>query len=168
MRISRTLAVVFVLITASQALDPWVVRPDGVGPAKVGMSLTELNAALHERFSMPENKEDRGCFYVKSKNPPQIAFMIEDGNLVRVDVNKRGIPTAEGIQVGDTQVRAQEVYGARTKVEPSKYTGDKGGRYLTVRSADGRYGVRFETEEGKSTTFYAGTYAAIQYVEGCE
>jgi hypothetical protein len=29
-------------------------------------------------------------------------------------------------------------------------------------------GVRFETDKGKITTYYAGKYDAIQYVEGCE
>jgi hypothetical protein len=38
--------------------------------------------------------------------------------------------------------------------------------YLTIRSDDRHYGVRFETDQGKITMFYAGTYEAIQYVEG--
>jgi len=42
------------------------------------------------------------------------------------------------------------------------------GHYLTVRSADGRYGIRFETDKGKIIEYYAGTYEAIQYVEGCQ
>jgi len=168
MRVPRILAVVVVLISASQAVDTWLVRPDGVGPVKVGMSLTQLNTAFHERFLMPKNKDDQGCFYVNPMTYPQIAFMIEDGHLVRVDVNKRGVSTAEGIQAGDAEARAKKVYGPKLKVEPSKYSGDEGGHYLTVRSGDGRYGVRFETEKGKITEFYAGTYTAIQYVEGCE
>jgi hypothetical protein len=168
MRISRTLAVVFLVIAVSWAADDWVVRPDGVGPVKVGMSLAQLNAASHERFAMPAEKGDQGCFYVHPKSHPQVAFMIEDGKLVRVDVDKRGISTIEGIQVGDTQARTQQVYGAKAKVEPSQYTGEEGGRYLTVRSPDGHSGIRFETEKGKITTFYAGTYTAIQYIEGCE
>jgi len=51
-------------------------------------------------------------------------------------------------------------------VEPHKYIDD--GHYLTIRSADRKYGIRFETEKGKITGFYAGLYSAIQYVEGCE
>ena len=52
------------------------------------------------------------------------------------------------------------------EVEPSKYTGDEGGHYLTIRSPDQRYGIRFETEQGKVTNFYGGKYEAVQYVEG--
>jgi hypothetical protein len=168
MRIPRTFLLLAALTVASQAVDGWVVRPDGVGPVRIGMGLIQLNAALHERFAMPAEKSDQGCFYVHPKSHPQIALMIEDGKLVRVDVDKPGISTEEGVQVGDSQVHAQHVYGVKAKVEPSQYTGEEGGRYLTIRSPDGHSGIRFETEKGKITTFYAGTYAAIQYVEGCE
>ena len=168
MRIPRMFLVLVVLTTASQGADSWVVQLDGVGPVRIGMSLAQLNAALHERFRLPTDKTEQGCFYVKPKSHPQLAFMIEDGKLVRVDVDKPGISTEEGVHVGDSQAHAQQVYGAKAKVEPSQYTGEEGGRYLTVRSPDGHSGIRFETEKGKITTFYAGTYTAIQYVEGCE
>jgi multidrug efflux pump subunit AcrA (membrane-fusion protein) len=94
--------------------------------------------------------------------------MIESGRLVRVEVTVPGIVTAQGVQVGDAEVHTQRIYGRRLKVEPSAYSGDEGGRYLTVRSRDGRYGLRFVTEKGKIVTLYGGTYTAIQYVEGCE
>jgi hypothetical protein len=126
MRIPRTLAAVVLMIAVSWAADDWVVRADGVGPAKVGMSPAQLSVAVHQRFAMPTGKGDRSCFYVNPKSHPQIAFMIEDGKLVRVDVDKRGISTMEGVQLGNTQARAQRVYGARLTVEPSKYTGDEG------------------------------------------
>jgi hypothetical protein len=168
MPLRKGLVAVVILIGVSYAGDTWVIRPDGVGPVKIGMSLFQLNAALHERFSLPGNKEDQGCFYVNPKSHPVVAFMIEDGHLVRVDVNKPGIKTVEGVQVGDTEAQAQNIYGSSLKLEPSKYTGDEGGHYLTVQTADKHYGTRFETEKGRITEFYAGTYAAIQYVEGCE
>jgi len=142
-----------------------VIRQDGVGPVTIGMTLPQLNAVLHETFSMPRNKDDQGCFYVKPTRHAHIAFMIEDAHLSRVDVDGPGISTAEGIQVGDSEERARRVYGARMKVEPHKYIED--GHYLTVRSTDGRYGIRFETEKGKIQMFYAGRFESVQYVEGC-
>jgi hypothetical protein len=148
--------------------NSWSVRFDGVGPTKVGMNLAELNAALHEHFRMPVHREDQGCFYVKSKNHPAFAFMVEDGKLVRIDVNLPGFLTDKGAQVGNSEEQIRMAYGAEVKIQPSKYTGDEGGHYLTICSVDGKYGIRFETEKGKVTTFYAGTYATIQYVEGCE
>ena len=167
MYLSTLITIVF-LVMAAPAQSTWVVRPDGVGPVKIGMTLSQLNGALRARFSTPKDKEDQGCFYVNPKSHAQLAFMIEDGRLVRIDVDKPGISTAQGIHVGDTEASVKRVYGASVKVEPSQYSGEEGGRYLTVISANGRYGTRFETEKGKVTTFYAGTLTAIQYVEGCE
>ncbi len=137
-----------------------------VGPVKIGMSLPQPNVSLHEKFALPEDKEDQGCFYVNPSTHRQISFMIENGRLVRIDVDHPGIPTSEGLQVGDSKVKARKVYGSKMSVTGHKYIDT--GHYLTVRSDDRQYGVRFETDQGKITMFYAGTYEAIQYVEGCQ
>lgn len=167
----RLLGVLVVLVTLSinalHADSTWVVREDGAGPVKIGMSLPQLNAAIHEKFSMPRNKDDQACFYVKPAGHPHIAFMIEDGRLARVDVDGPGIFTSEGIQVGDSEARAKKAYGSRLKIEPDKFSAGED-HYLTVRSVDGHYGVRFESESGKINGYYAGRFEAIQYVEGCE
>ncbi len=152
-----------IFVGACFATEGWVIRQDGVGPVKIGMSLPQLNTALHEKFAMPESKEDQGCFYVTASKYPQVSFMIENGHVVRVDVDKSGIATAEGVQVGDSEDRVKQVYGDRLKVEPHHYTE---GHYLTLRNGD--RGIRFETDEGKVSTFYAGTFEAIQYIDGCQ
>ena len=154
---------VMILIGVCFAADAWVVRQDGVGPAKVGMTLPQLNMALHEKFAMPESKEDQGCFYVTASKHPQVSFMIENRRLVRVDVDKSGMATSEGVQVGDSEEHVKQVYGPRLKVEPQHYAE---GHYLTLRN--GNYGIRFETDEGKVSRFYAGTFEAVQYIEGCQ
>ena len=84
--------------------------------------------------------------------------MIEDRKLVRIDVSALGVATSSGIQVGDSESRARQAYGSRMKVTPHKYVDT--GHYLTMRSTDGHYGIRFETDNGKITTYYAGTYEA--------
>ena len=152
-------------IAALAAADAWVVREDGVGPAKVGMTLSQVNTVLGEKFAMPIEKDGQACFDVQSTNHSHVSFMIEDGHLSRVDVDAPGITTTEGVQVGDSEAKALRVYGSRLKVEPHHYIDD--GHYLTVRSSNGRYGIRFETEKGKITTFYSGRFASVQYVEGC-
>jgi hypothetical protein len=154
------------LVGSSLASDTWVVRFDGVGPVKIGMSVSQLNGVLREKFSMPVDKTDQGCFYLKSRKHPHTAFMIENGRLVRIDVEEPGVSTSEGIRVGDLESRALKVYGPQLKVSEHQYI--ESGHYLTIRSNSGRYGIRFETDQGKVTTFYAGQYDAIQYVEGCE
>jgi len=168
--ISPKKMVLTVLIIASAiaavADDSWVVRDDGIGPVRIGMSLSEINSVLHEKWSMPENKDDQSCFYVDSARHAGMGFMILDGRLARIDVDRPGVRAEKGIQVGDSEARALKVYGPKLKIEPHFYSGPEG-HYLTIRSGDSRYGTRFETENGKMDVFYAGTSAAISLVEGC-
>jgi len=131
----------------------------------IGMTVARLNTVLGEKFRKPAAKEDQACFYLEPKSQPKVSLMIEDGRLSRIDVKARGVSTSTGIQVGDTEKHVLQVYGRRLKTEPHKYIDN--GHYLTAKSADGRYGIRFETEDGRITSYYAGRYEAIQYVEGC-
>jgi hypothetical protein len=160
-------SILFATFVVSTAAQVWVVGFDSTGPVKIGMSLAELNTALHEKFLMPQDKEEQECFYVEQPKHPGVAFMIEEGHVTRVDVNRPGISTAEGIKVGDSEARAMRVYGNKLKIEPHYYTAPEG-HYLTVLSDNQRYGIRFETDEGKIVSFYAGQRRAIAYVEGCQ
>jgi len=141
-----------------------VVRYDGVGPVQIGMTLDQLSATLHEKLTEDESGSD-SCFYVHARSHDHLAFMIEDGCVSRVDVDAPGIRTFAGIQVGDSEAHARRVYGTKMEVTEHQYIDT--GHYLTLRSADGRHGVRFETDKGKIASFCAGTYESIQYVEGC-
>jgi hypothetical protein len=163
-----TAFVILILIGAClKADDDWVIREDGVGAAKIGMSLSQVKAALHERLVIDENRPSGsdGCSYVRPIKHRHISFMILDGHFVRADVDARGMATTEGSQVGDLESATLRTYGAKMKVEPHQYIDD--GHYLTMRSSTGKYGVRFETEKGKIISFYVGLFSAIQYVEGC-
>jgi hypothetical protein len=110
-RASGALLLAFTLTILVDAQRRWLLRSDGIGTVKVGMTLAQLNSALHQHFSLPA--DDQACFYVKPKNHPQVRFMIEDGSLVRVDVNKPGVATTQGIQVGDTEAHVK-VFTARS------------------------------------------------------
>jgi hypothetical protein len=146
------------------AADSWVLRENGIGPVKVGMSRAQLSAVLHDEFIEGPSSND-SCSYVHARGNDRLWFMLIDGKLVRVDVNGPGIKTSTGIQVGDSEASVRGVYGNKVEVSPDTYTDT--GHYLTVRSPDGVYGTRFETDNGKVTSFYAGKYEAIQYVERC-
>ena len=165
-RVAVLLCVV-VVATASAAPKPWVLHFDGAGPVKIGMTLNQLNRALNESFSMPDDDGEKACFYRESSKRPGIAFMVEEGRITRVDVTKRNISTASGIRVGDSEAQVMKAYSGKIEVEPHAYTGPEG-HYLTVYSSDGRYGLRFETDGHEITGFYAGEKHAIAYIEGCQ
>ena len=154
-----------VAATASAGGD-WRVRPGGVGPVHVGMTLAQVRDALHGDIKEDDPRSgSEDCFYVQSKQHPGTEFMILDGKLARTDVNETGIFTPEGVQVGDSEANVRKVYGSRVKVSKHQYFDN--GHYLTVPALDQRYGTRFETDNGKVTSYYAGLTSAIEYVEGC-
>lgn len=165
-RVLTTLVLLAVASTPFAADGDWVIREDGVGPAKIGMTLTQLRTALHDRLIEDGDSGSDNCWYAKPAKHPHISFMILDGRFVRADVVVRGVPTMDGVQVGDSESDVRRRYGPMMKVEPHQYIDD--GHYLTLQSTDRKYGIRFETEKGKITSFYAGRFSAIQYVEGCE
>jgi hypothetical protein len=92
--------------------------------------------------------------------------MMLEGLLGRIDVREPGVKTLTGLQVGDSEERALEAYDQELTVDKHKYVDE--GHYLTAKSSDGRYGIRFETDGKKITMYYAGRFDAIQYVEGCQ
>ena len=149
---------------STNTTNTWTVRPDGIGPVHVGMSLTELNRTLHTSFSKPKDPE-QSCSYVKVPNHVGIRFMLLDGHVARIDVDNATTPTTEGIHNGDSEARAQQVYNKKLAVMPHKY--EPTGHYLTEHTLDGKYGIRFETKDGKIIRYYAGEASAIELVEGC-
>ena len=168
--ISRGLAVSYIAcivgVGICATVQSWEVRYDGVGPVKIGMTLSQLNSALQESFKVPTDKDEQGCFFVNSTKHSDTLFMIEHGRVSRVDIGRRGTSTEDGIRVGDPESKVKHVYGAKLKVKPNAYDPEE--RYLTVRSVDGRNGIRFETHKGSIARFYAGRIASISYIEGCE
>jgi hypothetical protein len=153
-------------VGTTAADEAWLVRAGGAGRIRIGMTLAQLNAALGEKFVAPVGQDQVDCFYLTMSKPPKLRLMMLEGRLGRIDVREAGVKTVSGIQVGDTEAQARKVYGARLKVEPRKYVED--GHYLTVKSNDGRRGIRFQTSGGKITSYYAGRDQAIQLVEGCQ
>jgi len=145
----RLLLLAMVLVAVSLANHARVIREDGVGPVKIGMTLIPLSAALHQELAADE-RDVQGGFHLKASGHDNVSFMIIDGHVARVEVAAPGVRTSTGIQVGESEAQVH--------------------RHRTLR--DGRfsqcYGIRFETDKGKITMFYAGNYDAIQYVEGCE
>ena len=94
--------------------------------------------------------------------------MFEGGRVVRIDISRAGIRTGAGAGVGDSEERIKRLYTGHITVEPHFY--DHDGHYLTYSpdtSADRGYGMVFETDGTKVTSFRVGTLAAIALVEGC-
>ena len=166
---ASTLTVLFILGAVATATAQYsVIQFDGIGPVRMGMSLTQLNKALRTSYSTPSDPDEKSCFYEDVPDYPGLVIMLLEGRVARIDVlsTNTHTHTTEGIRLGDTEAHAKQVYGTRLRIEPHAYNPDTG-HYLTLQSPDGKFGIKFETEDGRITSYYAGTLAAIAQIEGC-
>lgn len=144
----------------------WVLRADGVGPVRVGMSVTDADSAVSGGLDRTTGLAE--CDYVRPKlGPDGVALMVERGQIVRADVGDSArVTTALGVLPGDAESRVLEAYpGAR--VQPHKYVQ---GHYIIVipnAPADTLHRLVFETEGGVVTRMRGGLHPQVEYVEGC-
>lgn len=158
---------------AAQPDTAWVLRMDGMGPLRVGMTLDEARAALGGDLRMSDNPvgmeegADR-CDHPRSARlPAGVMMMVQGQRLVRLEVTSGATPTAEGARIGDTEARVQTLYPGRVQVQPHKYTD---GHYLVVRPAaasNTTHLLIFETDGNAVLRFRAGQKPHVEYVEGC-
>ena len=140
------------------------VTERGIGPLGVGMTVAQARGVL-PGFSVPT---DKGCEYARGAGlPAGVGVMVEDGIVVRFDVDSGTVPTAAGVRVGDPALRIRFVYGARVTSAPNKYTSEQD---FTVRSSDARdttHELIFETLKDTIVRYRAGKRPQVRYVERC-
>ncbi|MGH7628226.1 MAG: lectin [Gemmatimonadales bacterium] len=150
---------------ARPAAPDWTVRRDGVGPLRYGMPVAEARAALGDTLGDPP-PTDRCVSFVPAAVPVGLRLMLENGNLVRVDVDSAGIRTTAGAEVGMSEAEIRARYPSGLEQRPHKY--DTAGRYLIYRApADSSQRVVFEMNEQRVLRYHAGLMPAVEYVEGC-
>ncbi|MGH7714182.1 MAG: hypothetical protein ACREOG_23075 [Gemmatimonadaceae bacterium] len=156
-----------IVLGCTRGGDRLVVRSDGIGAVRVGMSLREAGATLGEPLTA-SYADFEGCDYVyPTRLPAGVAFMVLDDTVARVDVDSAGVLTAEGAGVGDAEARILALYRGRVRVEPHYYMGPEG-HYLVVNTeGDSLSAIIFETDGKRVTMFRAGRRPAVEYVEGC-
>lgn len=176
----KTAVVVIAILTAlsgmsaGQAGPDWRVFLRRTGPIRIGMFIAEVRQALGDPQAflawIDKEPDTSQCAYLQSPViPKSVGFMFQNGRVVRVDVRAPGIRTASGAGVRDPAEKIQLLYPDRITVEPHKYLPETGHylNYISVDRADLNYGMIFETEHERVTSFRAGTRAAIALVEGC-
>ncbi|HEX5870508.1 MAG TPA: hypothetical protein VFY65_08835 [Longimicrobium sp.] len=150
----------------------WTLRHDGMGPLRVGMTAAEAEAALGNFVLVPFNPgapvDSMACGYARSDRLPEgVMVMMEGARVVRLDVVRGDVTTAEGARIGDSEARIQQLYPGRVTVGPHKYTD---GHYLTVRPAeasDTTHLIVFETDGQKVLRYRGGQKPQVEYVESC-
>lgn len=164
--IISTLVLIMSMSAASAHASDFRITTAGYGPAKIGMTVAEASAALGVKLVSDAPVDEPKCHYMRPEPAVEgLWFMISDDRVVRVEVTTPGITTRSGLGVGDSEARVKELLPS-AEVTPHKYVAPDG-NYLTVWSADRKAAVRFETLQGKVTSFYAGRVPEVEYVEGC-
>lgn len=146
--------------------DPWAVSPSGTGQVRIGARLTELAPLLAQGTDTTALEE--GCAYVAVPNAPAgLGFMLEDGRLVRIDVDSGATPTREGARIGDVEQRLDSLYAPLRRLS-HKYR--PGWFYLVAlpdAPADTMSRIVFETDGSRVRAYRAGLYPPVEYVERC-
>ena len=152
--------------TSAPPVERWRVSATGVGPVRIGMTLEEANEVLGGRLTPPEQLEP-ACDYVQPKNlPADVAFMVVENRVARVDVRDSTVLTEAGARVGDSEARIQSLYPGLVSVEPHKYV--EQGHYLIVAArGDTIHELLFETDGRTVTEYRAGRRPEVEWVEGC-
>jgi hypothetical protein len=163
--------IIITLFSSVSAAPDWTISLRGAGPVRVGMTVVQVRRALNDprahRVGTPGDSLDT-CSYLESSAVPEaLGIMFLAGRVARMSVSQAGFRTASGAGVGDTEDRIKQLYPGRITVGPHPYVS---GHYLTYRPADPAdrgYGMIFETDGKKVTSFRAGTEEAIALIEGC-
>jgi hypothetical protein len=142
---------------------------NGLGPVLVGMTVAQAQQASGRRFTTGEASEGSSCTYSRPAGLSGVSFMVIDGVIARVDVDRESqVTTFRGAKVGDSEARIKSLYGSQITVEPHQYV--RGGHYLVFvprDRADRDFRVIFETDGKKVTRFRSGRLPEVSYVEGC-
>ncbi|ASQ46557.1 hypothetical protein [Legionella clemsonensis] len=168
-RLSLLFLVVGIVNTAlALTVNQWKLSPEGLGPLKIGMTLTE--AAKIKGLQLSRNKPDvhesEGCYTKTLKGIKHVSLMISNGKIVRINISSPRFFTSKGAHVGDSEAKVQTLYNNQLTVEPHRY--EESGHYLTsvVKKPQER-AIRFETDGKKITRIYAGQDPEVYYVEDC-
>jgi hypothetical protein len=142
------------------------VTARGIGHLQAGMNLRQARAVL-PGLELPQGSDATGCEFGKSPALPGVLVMVDNGIVVRVDVDTNSIPTSDGVRVGDPIARVRSVYGSRVSTSPNKYTNAPDLRVRSSIPDDTLHEIIFETLAGKVRHFHAGQRPQVRYVEGC-
>ncbi|MCX7171387.1 MAG: hypothetical protein NTY41_14175 [Proteobacteria bacterium] len=162
------LLVVALMLSASAIAEPPSIRFDGFGPVTVGMKKVAVNRALGQILERSPDAEDEECeYFIPTKGLEGISFMFSHGRLARIDVVEGKTQTDSGIHIGDSISKIRKAYPKGVNVTAHQYIPSPQGKYVTVKSPDGKYAIRFETDNGRIVTFYSGRFPEVEFVERC-
>lgn len=153
-------------MAVATAAGGWCLGLGSLGPIRAGMKVEDV-LRLADFSGMERKQPAGGCWYLSYLGrTPEFQLMIIDGRVARIEIWRSStVNTISGAHIGITEQALRSLYGERLDMQPHKYV--EGGHVFTVRSADGGFGLRFETEAGLVTSMQSAPWEHLNYVEGC-
>jgi hypothetical protein len=149
---------------------------DGIGPVAIGMTLPQASAAARTTLRITGTDMGTECRYAEADDGPVgVDFMVIGGRVVRVDVlasppepRPSPVSTLSGIHIGSLDADVTATYPGQIQV--SGHPSLEGGHYLVYEPtspASRAFGLIFETDGQRVTSFRSGEADAVQAIEGC-
>lgn len=155
-----------VVAAGASAASTWCLGFGSLGPIRTGMTVEEA-LRLADWPGMETKKQPQDCWYLNYDGAgADFHLMIIKSTVVRIELRgETRLHTFSGARIGTTEEQLKALYGAGLDIQPHKY--DEHGRTITLKSASGDAGLRFETSNGKVTAIQSGPWEHLNYVEGC-
>ncbi|MEA2275327.1 MAG: hypothetical protein QOC78_287 [Solirubrobacteraceae bacterium] len=153
-------------VSSRPDLSHAVITLDGLGPLRIGMSVAEAEAVLHERLDVPYRGTPPCGFARPRSTPPGVSLMFQTSELVRIDV-LGATRTLSGAHVGNSDADIERIYSGRIKVAPNLLIPH--GHELIFQTSDHPdRELLFQTDENSVVTeFKAGKRDAVEQPEPC-
>ena len=142
------------------------MHADSVGAVRFGMSVAAAQLVLKDSSAVPAG----ACTYWRPSAAPRgVSFMVENGTVVRADVDSAGTArTAEGVGVGSTEAEITRAYGQHVTIQLHKYQWEAGWRYFRyLPPGDSLNAILFETDGKTVRSYRVGRRPQVEYAERC-
>ena len=179
--VAAAVAVVSTLFALNFPGEDRTLTFDGLAPVRIGMSLPEAEAALGTKLKSVYPDMPGNCWFGNRADGVDgaISYWIENGTVVRVDIDDNAWPNADkvapriaterGIRIGSPSNDVKKAYGPGLSVEfhPQGNDGDQNYLFMTAFDNDKQRGLLFEVWEGKVSEIQAGTAETYYIHEPC-
>lgn len=92
---------------------------DGIGPIRIGMTIPQAIAAAKLKIKTEESGPDSECESAASvAGPAGLGFTLVNKRIATISIVESGIPTFNGIRVGDTERKVLEAFKGMATFSP--------------------------------------------------
>jgi len=159
------------LLCGSPAVAAETLTAAGLDPITIGMTRAEAQNALGVKLKLQsEDPSSMGDCATANSPDHRAWYMFQKFRVVRIDIEKKGITSPEGIGVGSSEAAIRKTYGRRAKFSAHPYGNGAGDpdnwHYVRVRLRTDR-DLLFETDGKRVTSLRVGLPNAVSLIEGC-